>query len=101
MIHLANNYYLDADKYAFSIIERYVYQEGKHKGEEYFQPIAYHTTLKGCVSAVNELLARDGINYHWDKISVSRAFKTLNRALSKMNNPDFTRSFFAMKQEND
>ena len=99
MIHLANNYYLDADKYTFLIKERVVYKTGKHKGEEAFENIEYHSSFKRCFEAVNELLARDGINYRWDKIHVSGAYKALNRALQKVTSPDFTKSFFSMKKE--
>jgi len=100
MIHLANNYYLDADSYSFMITERHINENGDHIGEEYFTPIAYYTTLKAVILATGDLLARDGIRYHWNKINVSRSFNELIEAVDLVTSPQFIKSFFALKKEN-
>lgn len=46
MIKINDRYYLSSDSYSITVCEKKIIKEGKHKGEERIEPIAFCGTLK-------------------------------------------------------
>jgi hypothetical protein len=52
MIHIADDIYLDADRYCFILYEEIEIKTGKRQGEKELVPVSYHATYEQVVNAL-------------------------------------------------
>ena len=61
MIKLDDRFFLDADDRNIIVLELKVYEDGKKKGEEYKDAIAYCSTPKSAINYIYRKLVREKI----------------------------------------
>lgn len=62
MIKLDDRFFLDADDRNIIVLELKVYEDGKKKGEEYKDAIAYCSTPKSAINYIYRKLVREKIS---------------------------------------
>lgn len=68
MIHLANDYHVDADNYCFIIKQKGVYESGKQKGQEKIENILYPAHISGVERFIADEGVKQYINGDWNRM---------------------------------
>lgn len=66
MIHIEDDYYIDADKYCYSLVQRRIAgDDAKEPGKEYYSPLnSYHSTISDCLRAYVTFKQRKQVSEH-------------------------------------
>lgn len=59
MKKINENYYLDTDALNFILLEKRVYEKGKHIGEEYYSAIGFYGTIVDLYNSLINKMIRD------------------------------------------